>query len=174
MNKLLSFFLPFYRHSFETTLPKDRILKKIGEIEPYDELPYRSFVKGDRFWVYEKPIVYHGGWYKQNSFVPIFSAKLIDGEKRTVVQATVRMATLANVIILPMYFFFLALSIINIVALPIAIINASSADLDFLTPYLAVWAMSLGMCLLFHFAFKRPSRKLVEYIEHLIYYDTEV
>ena len=53
MNKLLSFFLPFYRHSFETTLPKDKILKKIGEIEPYAESPYYSRVRGNHFIVGE-------------------------------------------------------------------------------------------------------------------------
>ena len=174
MNKLLSFFLPFYRHSFETTLPKDRILRKVGEIEPYDELPYRSFVKGDRFWVYEKPIVYHGGWYKQNSFVPIFSAKLIDGEKRTVVQATVRMAITVNAIILPIYFLSLAMSAIGLIAFPINVIGTLLAGWELWPVFPMCWIMTLGFCLLFHFAFKRPSRKLVEHVEHLIYYDTEV
>ena len=179
MNKLLSFFLPFYRHSFETTLPKDRILRKIGEIEPYDELPYRSFVKGDRFWVYEKPLVYNSFGYigivrKHNSFVPILSAKLIDGEKRTIVKANVRMATLINIIILPLYFFFLAISIIGLVAFPINVIGAIAAGWGLEPLFPAFWAMTMLMCLLFHFAFKRPSRKLVEYVEHLIYYDTEV
>ena len=174
MNKLLSFFMPFYRHSFETTLPKDRILKKIGEIEPYDELPYRSFVKGDRFWVYERPLTYHAFWYKHNSFVPIFSAKLIDGEKRTIVKANVRMATLINIVYLPLYFFFLAISIIGLVAFPINVIGAIAAGWELWPGFPAFWAMTMLMCLLFHFAFKRPSRKLVEYIEHLIYYDTEV
>ena len=179
MNKLLSFFLPFYRHSFETTLPKDRILKKIGEIEPYDELPYRSFVKGDRFCVYEKPLVYNSFGYigilhKHNSFVPIFSAKLIDGEKRTIVKANVRMATLINIIILPLYFFFLAISIIGLVAFPINVIGTIAASWELWPVFPMCWIMTLGFCLLFHFAFKRPSRKLVEHVEHLIYYDTEV
>ena len=179
MNKLLSFFLPFYRHSFETTLPKDKILKKIGEIEPYDELPYRSFVKGDRFWVYEKPLVYNSFGYigivhKHNSFVPIFSAKLIDGEKRTIVKANVRMATLINIVILPFYFLFLAMSAIGLIAFPINVIGTIAEGWELWPVFPAFWAMTMLMCLLFHFAFKRPSRKLVEYIEHLIYYDTEV
>ena len=154
-------------------------MKKISEIEPYDELPYRSFVKGDRFWVYEKPLVYNSFGYigivhKHNSFVPIFSAKLIDGEKRTIVKANVRMATLINIVYLPLYFFFLAISIIGLVAFPINVIGAIAAGWELWPGFPAFWAMTMLMCLLFHFAFKRPSRKLVEYIEHLIYYDTEV
>ena len=179
MNKILSFFLPFYRHSFETTLSEERIMKKISEIEPYDELPYRSFIKGDRFCVYEKPLVYNsfgyiGIWHKQNPFVPIFSAKLIDGEKRTIVKANVRMATLINIIILPFYFLFLAMSAIGLIAFPINVIGTIAAGWELWPVFPMYWVMTMLMCLLFHFAFKRPSRKLVEHVEHLIYYDTEV
>lgn len=174
MNKLLSFFLPFYRHSFETTLSEERIMKKISEIEPYDELPYRSFVKGDRFCVYEKPLIHRALWMRQNPFVPVFSAKIEKRGERVLVKATVRMWVALNAIILPFYFWFLAMSAIGLIAFPINVIGTIAAGWELWTVFPMYWIMTLGFCLLFHFAFKRPSRKLVEYVEHLIYYDTEV
>ena len=174
MNKLLSFFLPFYRHSFETTLSEERIMKKISEIEPYDELTYRSFVKGDRFCVYEMPRIHRALWKKRNAFAPVFSAKIEKHGERVLVKATVRMWIVINAIFLPFYFLFLAMSAIGLIAFPINVIGTIAAGWELWPGFPAFWAMTMLMCLLFHFAFKRPSRKLVEYIEHLIYYDTEV
>ena len=166
--------MPFYRHSFETTLSEERIMKKISEIEPYDELPYRSFIKGDRFCVYENPIIFRAGWYKRNSLAPVFSAKIEKRGERVLVKATVRMWIVINAIILPLYFLLLAMSAIGLIAFPINVIGTIAAGWELWPGFPAFWAMTMLMCLLFHFAFKRPSRKLVEYVEHLIYYDTEV
>ena len=174
MNKLLSFFLPFYRHSFETTLSEERIMKKISEIEPYAESPYYSRVQGNHFIVCEQAIQHYYHIWRRNSFAPVFSAKLIDGEKRTIVKANVRMATLINIIILPIYFFLLAMSAIGLIAFPINVIGTIAAGWELWPMFPMYWVMTMLMCLLFHFAFKRPSRKLVEHVEHLIYYDTEV
>ena len=174
MNKILSFFLPFYRHSFETTLSEERIMKKISEIEPYDELTYRSFIKGDRFCVYEMPRIHQALWKKTNAFAPVFSAKIEKHGERVLVKATVRMWVALNAIILPFYFLLLAISAIGLIAFPINVIGAIAADWELWTEFPMYWVMTILMCLLFHFAFKRPSRKLVEYVEHLIYYDTEV
>ena len=174
MNKLLSFFLPFYRHSFETTLPKDKILKKIGEIEPYAESPYYSRVRGNHFIVGEQVVqTYYCGW-RRNAFAPVFSAKIEKRGERVLVKATVRMWVALNAIILPFYFLLLAMSAIGLIAFPINVIGTIAAGCELCPMFPMYWIMTLGFCLLFHFAFKRPSRKLVEYVEHLIYYDTEV
>ena len=174
MNKLLSFFLPFYRHSFETTLSEDRIMKKISEIEPYAESPYYSRVQGNRFIVCEQVIQHYYHIWRRNAFAPVFSAKIEKRGERVLVRATVRMWVALNAIILPFYFLLLAISAIGLVAFPINVIGAIAAGWELWTVFPMCWIMTLGFCLLFHFAFKRPSRKLVEHVEHLIYYDTEV
>jgi hypothetical protein len=174
MNKLLSFFLPFYRHSFETTLSEERIIKKISEIEPYAESPYYSRVQGNHFIVGEQVIQsYYCGW-PRNAFAPVFSAKIEKRGERVLVKATVRMWIALNAIILPFYFLLLAISAIGLIAFPINVIGAIAADCELWSMFPMYWIMTLGFCLLFHFAFKRPSRKLIEHVEHLIYYDTEV
>ena len=151
MNKILSFFLPFYRHSFETTLSEERIMKKISEIEPYAESPYYSRVRGNHFIVGEQVIQsYYCGW-RRNAFAPVFSAKIEKRGERVLVKATV-----------------------SLIAFPINVIGAIAAGWELWPMFPMYWVMTMLMCLLFHFAFKRPSRKLVEHVEHLIYYDTEV
>lgn len=174
MNKFLSFFLPFYRHSFETTLSEESIMKKISEIEPYAESPYYSRVQGNHFIVCEQAIQHYYHIWRRNSFAPVFSAKIEKYGERVLVKATVRMWIAINIIILPLYFLSLAMSAIGLIAFPINVIGTIAAGWELWPLFPAFWAMTMLMCLLFHFAFKRPSRKLVEYIEHLIYYDTEV
>ena len=66
------------------------------------------------------------------------------------------------------------MSAIGLIAFPINVIGTIAAGWELWPVFPMYWIMTMLMCLLFHFAFKRPSRKLVEYIEHLIYYDTEV
>lgn len=174
MNKFLSFFLPFYRHSFETTLSEERIMKKISEIEPYAESPYYSRVQGNHFIVCEQAIQHYYHIWRRNAFAPVFSAKIEKRGERVLVKATVGMWVALNAIILPFYFLLLAISAIGLIAFPINVIGTIAAGWELWPVFPMCWIMTLGFCLLFHFAFKRPSRKLVEYVEHLIYYDTEV
>ena len=179
MNKLFAFFLPFFGYEIETTLSKKTIKEKIAELEPYDEAPYHSSVSEDGFkvWLpgfrkFSSGLMLFG--YVRNNFAPIFSAKLEDKDGKTLVKATLRMNTVVNVIILPIYFLLIAISALELILLPISLTGAPSGAWEIALTRLSPLLMVALFTLLLHFAFKRPAKKLAEYVEKLlVYYENQ-
>ena len=173
MKRFFSFFLPFFSYETETILSKERVLSKISELKPYQEAPYRSRVNENGFKVWETNF-YTSPWYsylfRKRPAPTVLVAKLKEKDGKTHIKALVRMNLFLFFWFLPFYFFLLILSALSFVLFSINAIGALFNAWEFFPELLCSPLMTSFFVLFLHFFFKRPAKKLVEYIEYLLVY----
>ncbi|MBQ7821465.1 MAG: hypothetical protein IJ391_04200 [Clostridia bacterium] len=159
--------LPFEKFEIKTELSKERILQKIKSVSDPEYADYRAKVSENGFYVAEKNRKAFLGGHTQNTFAPVASAKILGQDRPTVVSVTVRMHLLVCILLLPIYLFSafafvygVAGTIVDIVHISIGTEITGEAPL-FLFPF-------PFLQLLFYFGFKRPARRMKEFIENLI------
>ena len=139
MNKFIQKLLLIEKFEIKTKLPKAEILKRVESFADLEYTDYYGVVWENGFWIAEKSRKHFPGGHTKNPFVPIARGKITEEDGFSTVSVTIRMYAAVMALLVPICFFCLALVL----------------------PFLL-------LCVLLHFAFVKPSKRLKEAIESLV------